>query len=327
MKKYLTPLLTAALVALATVSTASAADPSATLPITARDHVIVDADVIRLGDLFTNAGEHAEKSVAYAPDLGSRAVFDLNWLYRVAKAYKLDWRPAHRRVSVVVERASQQITRSEVADYILAALVEKGADPDLLVDISNRSLRLYVPSDQAAMVGIEEIRFDKRTRRFTAIVMAPADDPRAKRVRVTGQAHKMVEVPVLTRRIIKDDVITKGDVTYVPMRADRVQADVILTAEDLIGKTARRAALRDGEPIRARNVRRPLMVKKGSLVTMVMHVPNMTLTSKGKALEDGSDGDTIRVTNSQSRTTVETVVTGTQRVSVMPAGRQLALAN
>lgn len=324
MKTLLMSLLTVTLVALS--APASAAEPAMADEVTVRDHVIVDADVVRLGDLFANVGPYANKAVAYAPEPGHRAVFDINWLYRVAQAYKLNWRPVHRRVSVTVTRDAQVIGREEIADHILAALVDKGADPHLLVDISNRSLRLFVPAGSAAMVGIEDIRFDRRTGRFTAIVAAPADDPNAKRVRVTGQAHKMVEVPVLTRRLIRGEVIGKGDVTYVAMRADRVQTDVIMNAEDLIGKTARRGALRDGQPIRAADVRRPLLVRKGTLVTMFMRVPNMTLTSKGRALEDGSDGDTIRVSNAQSNTIVETVVTGAQRVSVVPVGRQLALA-
>lgn len=325
MKTFILTLVAAALVALSTP--AGAAEPSVPGQAAVRDAVVVDADVVRLGDLFANAGPYADKAVAYAPEPGQRAVFDVNWLYRVAQAYQLNWRPAHRRVSVTVTRDAQMIGRAEIADHILAALVDKGADPDLMVDISNRSLRLYVPAGSPAMVGIEDIRFDRRTRRFTAIVAAPAGAPDAKRVRVTGQAHKMVEVPVLTRRIIKGDVIGKGDVAYVPMRADRVQTDAVMAAEDLIGKTARRGALRDGQPVRAGDIRRPLLVRKNSLVTIVMQVPNMTLTSKGRALDDGSDGDTIRVANSQSNTIVETVVTGAQRVSVVPVGQQLAAAN
>jgi flagella basal body P-ring formation protein FlgA len=329
MKALIATLTTAAVLVLAAPQGARGADDGRTAPAptVARDHVIVDGDVILLGDLFVNAGEYADKAVAYAPQPGQRAVFDLNWLYRVAKAYKLNWRPAHRGIKVTVQRDAQMIGRAEIADHILAALVDKGAAPDSLIDISNRSLKLYVPTDTAAMVAVEDITYDRRTRRFTAIVAAPAGDPTAKRVRVTGQAHRMVEVPVPARRILAGEVIADGDIKYVPMRADRVQNNVVVAAEDVIGKTARRGSLREGQPIRANMIRRPLLVKKGNLVTMIIHVPNMTLTAKGKALEDGSDGDTIRVSNTQSNTVVETVVIGSQRVSVVPIGEQFAMAN
>ncbi len=46
----------------------------------------------------------------------------------------------------------------------------------------------------------------------------------------------------------------------------------------------------------------------------------MTLTAQGRALEDGGAGDTVRVVNTQSNTVVQAVVTGANRVSVLPAG-------
>lgn len=332
MKTTFATLLTASVLALSSASVvpavqAAEATKTTPAPAVARDYVIVDADVVRLGDLFSNAGAHADKAVAYAPDPGQRAVFDLNWLARVAQAYQLNWRPLDRRISVTVQRDGQAIGNEEIADHILAALIDKGVEPDSQIDISNRSLRLYVPTGTAAMVGVEDITFDRRTRRFTAIISAPAGDPRAKRTRVTGQAHKMVQVPVLTRRISEGDVIGNDDIQIVSLRSNRIQSDVVMTAEELIGKTSRRGTIKDEQPVLARDVGRPLLVKKGSLVTMIMRVRNMTLTSKGKALDDGSDGDTVRIANSQSKTIVETVVIGTQRVSVVPLGQQYAQAN
>lgn len=326
MKTTFATLLTASVLALTPPSVVQAAETAPAVPSVVRDYVIVDTDVVRLGDLFSNAGPNADKAVAYAPDPGQRAVFDLKWLARVAQAYRLNWRPIDRRISVTVQRDSQAIGAEEISDQILAALIDKGVESDAVIDLSNRSLRLYVPAGTAAMVGVEDITFDRRTRRFTAIVSAPAGDPRAKRTRVTGQAHRVIEVPVLTRRISAGDVIGKGDVKIVSLRSDRVQSDVIMNTEELIGKTARRGTVMEDQPIHARDVGRPILVKKGSLVTMIMHVPNMTLTSKGKALDDGSDGDTVRIANAQSKTVVETVVIGTQRVSVLPIGPQLAQA-
>lgn len=323
--RILTTLAVTAL-AVAVTFSATAGETDTANPVTARTKVIIEGDVVRLGDLFTNTGELADKAIAYAPEPGSRAVFDIKWLYRVAKAYKLKWRPLSRKVSVSVQRDAQVIGREEIADHIRGALIDKGADRDLLIEISNRSLRLYVPTDKAALVGVEDITYDQRTRRFTAIVSAPADDPSAKRIRVTGQAHKMIEVPVLVRRIQKGEIIGEHDIKWRPMRAGRVAADVVMAAEDLLGKTARRGALRDDQPIRNRDIRRPLLVKKGSLVTMYMKVPNMTLSSKGRALENGSDGDAITISNSQTNTIVEAVVIGAGRVSVVPVARHFKLA-
>jgi len=66
-------------------------------------------------------------------------------------------------------------------------------------------------------------------------------------------------------------------------------------------------------------VQQPILVPKGSLVTIVLQIPKMTLTAQGKALDNGSDGDTIRITNSQSKKVIEAEVTGPGKVVVRSA--------
>lgn len=288
--------------------------PAATL----RQQVLVEDRLIRLGDLFVNAGPNADTAVAYAPEPGKEAVFDAVWLYRVARAYKLGWRPLSKFDQAVVERASTIIEQDEIESLILSALVEKGADPESLLDVSNRDLRMYVASTAQALAEVEDVTYDERTRQFTAVVRAPAGDPQAKRTRVTGRLQKMVEVPVLTRRMLTDEIIRADDIRWVRTRADRLQRDVILDIDEIVGKTPRRG-LRADIPVRVSEIRRPVLVKRSGLVTMILQSGSLTLTAKGRALEDGSDGDVIRVSNSQSSLVVEAVVTGSNVVSVRPA--------
>ena len=68
-----------------------------------------------------NRADKADAAVAYAPAPGERAIFDARWLYRVARAYRLNWRPLSARQQIVVERVSQIIERSEIVDTIMAA--------------------------------------------------------------------------------------------------------------------------------------------------------------------------------------------------------------
>ena len=285
-----------------------------------RESAAVNGSYIRLGDLFTHTGDKTDIIVAYAPAPGRRAIFDARWLYRVARGYGLVWRPMGPRDQVVVRRNSQLIGRQEIEDHILAALMERGVGEDMQVVLSNRSLRLHVPGDSSATVAVEDVSLDRRSGRFSATIVAPADEPTAQRVRVTGRLYRMTEVPVLTRRKLAKEVIEKEDIAWILLRSDRIQRDIVLDAKDLIGKAPRRS-LRDHAPIRAGDVRFPVMVGKGSLVTMVLRTPLMTLTAKGKALEDGSDGETIRIVNSHSNTVVEAVVIGINTVTVRPIGR------
>ena len=70
-------------------------------------------------------------------------------------------------------------------------------------------------------------------------------------------------------------------------------------------------------PIQANSVQHPILVAKGSLVTNILKTPKMILTAQGKALDDGSDGDTVRISNSQSNNIIEAEVTGPARVAVI----------
>ncbi len=306
--------------ALSVLAPPAAAAPAAeAAPVTLRQSVTVSGGLVRLGDLFVPAGDKAEAAVAYAPAPGKRAIFDARWLYRVARAYGLNWRPLSIHEKAVVARESIVIGRREIADHILAALVDKGVDADMRVELSNRMLRIHVPGDSTATVAVEDVAYDARTRRFIAIVAAPADDPAARRIRVTGREHRVIDGPVLTRRVLAGEVIRKRDVKWIAMRGDRLQRDTIQDSGALIGKSPRRG-LRAGVPVRVSDVRLPVLVPRRSLVTIMYRVRSMTLTAQGRALEDGGAGDTVRVANTQSNTVVQAVVTGANRVSVQPTG-------
>jgi flagella basal body P-ring formation protein FlgA len=283
-------------------------------PVVLHGRVVVTATWSSSVIFFSGAGDKAETPIAYAPAPGKRAVFDARWLSRVARAYGLKWRPAGIRDQTVVKRESFVIGREEIEDAILAALIDRGAEPRLNVELSNRMLRLHIAGGEMAAIAVEDVVYEPRTKRFTAIIVAPAD-PSAKRIRVTGRLIKISEVPVLARRVMSGEIIGKGDIKWIKVLASRLQRDIILNAGDLIGKSPHRG-LRADIPVRTSEVRRPLMVSKRSLVTIVLRAPSMLLMSQGRALEQGSKGDTIRVINTQSNKVIEAEIIGPGRVTV-----------
>lgn len=280
-----------------------------------RDAAVVTGDVIRLGDLFSNTGKKAEVAVAYAPAPGKKAVFDARWLWRVSYAYGLGWQPLSLQDRAVVERDSQVIGTEAIEDALRNALLDRGADPDSEVELGNRALRLYVPGDAAATVEVQDVNLDERTGHFSAILAAPANDPRAQPIRVTGSILRLVEVPVLKDRLKSGSVIRNSDISWIRVRTDRLQRDVIVDASDLIGKSPKRNP-RPGYPLRSVDVEQPLMVAKGAIVSIILKSGALSLTAKGTAMENGTKGSTIRVTNSRSGTVVDARVVGSDTVVV-----------
>ncbi len=320
-RHILTALLTAALAVLAAPAV-GADKEKAPRTVVHNEYVIVSGDFVRLGDIFTNAGKAADINVAYAPAPGKKATFDARWLHRVAKAYRLNWTPTSKFSQTSVQRDSLVVDREVIEDQILMALGDEGVSGDVEVEIANRSLRLHLPVESSGGVAVDDLDYNARTSRFSAIIEAPAGSPRAKRLRVSGRVHRITEIPALTRRLLAGEVISRHDLQWLRARSTRLRPDTVIHAADLIGKTPKRI-LRAGVPVRSSEVRRPILVSKRNLVTMVLQTPYMRLTARGKALEDGSNGDTIRITNIKSKAVVEAVVTGINRVAVRPAALAL----
>ncbi|TVR82995.1 MAG: flagella basal body P-ring formation protein FlgA [Rhodospirillales bacterium] len=287
-------------------------------PVLARDTVVVDGPLVRLGDLFHNAGANAGKAVAHAPSPGHSARFDARWLYRVASAHGLDWRPATIHAHVTVARDSIVIGRDDVEAAILEALAEHGVDSRAAaVQFSNRTMRFHLPTDADPELMVEDLSYDARRGRVHAVVAVDSAGQAAQRIRVHGQVEIMSEVPVLARNLRAGEVISARDVRWITQPRRSLQADAVLAAEDLVGMTARRG-VRAGAPVMASDVRQPVVVGKGDLVTIVLQTSHMLLTARGRALQDGARGSAIRVSNAQSNQVVEAVVVGPGQVAVRP---------
>jgi len=281
--------------------------------ITLNNHVTIQDGVIRLGEVFQGTGEYSDRVIAYAPRPGSRAVFDARWLKRVATAFKLNWRPSSSAQRIVVERESLVITKSEIETLLFERLVAEGGDASSRISLANRSFRLHLPVGEEYLMGIDQISFDATTGRFSAVLAwGNAKDERR---RITGRMERMTEVPVLAKRIMGGALIEETDLEWVELPQARLARNAVTDAGHLVGMVAKRT-ISAGKPITANDIAKPRDVTKGQSVTMVLTTPAMRLTAKGKALEAGATGDTIRITNSQTSTVIEGVITGPGRVRV-----------
>lgn len=281
-----------------------------------RDHVTITGDVVRLGDLFSNTGDKADRVVESAPIPGGQAIYDVHRLAAIAGAYGLTWRARSWSERVVIERPGKIIGTEQVMRALRHALeADATLDGPMEIEITQKDLSMTLPADSPATVGIENLRLNPSNGQFTATIAAPANDPAAIRATVAGRLYHLIEIPTLNRRIKPGTVITPGDITWMRMRTERVSRNVITDAEHLVGFTPTRPAVA-GKMLMTGDVRAPLIINKGSMITLFLRAPNMVLTAKGRAMEDGARGDVVRVMNTQSKTIIEGEVTSAGTVSV-----------
>lgn len=281
--------------------------------ITLNDRIVIEDGVIRLGDVFQGSGKYANRVIAYAPRPGGRSVFDARWLKRVAQAFKMDWRPASTAERIIVERASQLVRKDEVETLLHERLIAEGGDANSRAKLANRSFTLHLPVGEDYLLGIEQISFDPSTGRFSAILAWGTG--KDERRRVTGRLERLTEVPVLSQRKMGGDIIRQSDLKWMEVSEKRLARNAITDPSRLIGMAVKRS-IPAGKPVTASDIRRPKVVSKGQSVTMTLLTPVMRLTAKGKALEAGGTGDTIRISNSQTSTVVEGVITGPGQVRI-----------
>lgn len=133
----------------------------------------------------------------------------------------------------------------------------------------------------------------------------------------TATAPETVEVAVVTSHIAAGEVITAADLAVEAVDARRARGALGLA--EIAGLEARRP-LSPGTPVRSHDVQQPKLVKKGQAVTMVVSNGGLTIAARGKALEDGSKGQVVRVQNISSQKVIQGEVTATGIISVGTAG-------
>jgi flagella basal body P-ring formation protein FlgA len=280
-----------------------------------RNDVEVSDHLIRLGDLFSGAVPNPTRPVAEAPAPGESITLDANWLAAMARYAALPWQPQTRFDQVRVTRDGIAIEPGTVKIALLQALNAQGLTGDYDIDFDGDLPHLILPANTEPTVAVERLNYDPSSGRFAATIAAPAIGPAEANATITGRAYNLIDVPVLSRRVLPGDTITAADISWISMPSDRVALGVLTEVADLTGKTPRRP-LRAQQPIRASDLMDAIAVTKGSLITVALQGSNMSLTVQGKALQNGAIGDTIRVVNTMSNRTLDAVVVSASRVAV-----------
>jgi flagellar basal body P-ring formation protein FlgA len=107
------------------------------------------------------------------------------------------------------------------------------------------------------------------------------------------------ESVVATRTIPAQSVIGPDDVTLVDAALHGALGDLSLA----MGKEAR-VAIYAGKPVRPSDLGPPTLVQRNQLVPLIYRSGGLAITTEGRALARGSEGEVIRIMNLGSRTTV-----------------------
>jgi len=295
---------------------AEEAAPEFSDALTLRERIMVDDDVVRLGDLFQETLSDGDIAVAQAPKAGQTLTLDARFLQQVARAYRLDWKPGSKYQKIMIGRMSQRVTAAMVRDAIAEAVQERsGSASDLDIALDGGDLELDLPTDVENSVAVSAINFDPTSNRFAAILVAPADGPPVIQRNVFGTVYEMAQIPVPRRLISAGDIISADDLEWQPVHLTRLSGNSLTDAEQLVGRMAKRP-LKAGQILRQSDVAVSPIIHKNDLIRLVVKTGQMTLSVQGKALQDAALGQTIRVINVNSNRQLSGTVVDAGTVAV-----------
>ena len=284
--------------------------------LTLRDRIMVEGDVVRLGDLFEEPLSDGDIAVAQAPKAGQTLTLDARFLQQVARAYRLNWKPLSKYQKIVIGRMSQRVTAPMVREAIAVAVQERiGSSADLDVVLDGGDLELDLPTDVENSVAVSAINFDPNSNRFAAILVAPADGPPIIQRNIFGTVYEMAQIPVPKRLISAGATISADDLEWQPVQLRRLSGNSLTDAEQLIGRVAKRP-LKAGQILRQSDVAVSPVIRKNDLIRLVVKTGQMTLSVQGKAMQDAALGQTIRVINVNSNRQLSGTVVDAGTVAV-----------
>ncbi len=305
--------------------------PSAAAPVTVavNAEATVTGPIITLGELATITGDDKERIKALAAiklgnasspghrlaltsdTLGVRLagagadLSDINWLVPP---------------TIIITTAAQTISGDRLQAAASEALLTQlsgdgdtelsvtplGTPPDVMAPLGSVDLKAEFPAG---------IRFNAPT---AAVVAISADGRPFTTVSLRFNVKAYQQVVVAARNIAAREAIT-ADSVRTERREIGKMAGYITDTGKVLGLAARRP-ITAGTPLTEAAVDKPLMVKRGTVVTILVKAGGMIITAGGQAMQDGREGELIRVQNVTSRRIVSARVVDKNTVQVIIYG-------
>ncbi|VBB08916.1 flga cterm: flagella basal body p-ring formation protein flga [Lucifera butyrica] len=282
------------------------------IAIVVHEQAVVTGSVITLGDIADVSGSDSarvealrEISLGNAPAPGSDVVLTPELLGARLAASGADFSGVSWQTpqTVYVSAASQTISGQDVLNRALATVRGQlgAAKNSKTFDINpaEEVADTVVPAGAALLKANIPygIRFNTPTTVNVAILI---DGVPYTTISVRVNVKQFQNVVVAAAPIASRDALTTGSVRYERMDVGRLAAGYITDINKVVGLMARRS-ITDGMIITESMLDEPVVIKRGSMVNIVARIGGIEVTAVGQAMQDGRQGEVIRVQNMTSR--------------------------
>ncbi len=316
-KRLLIALSIAALGALA----ASLPAQAQTMPVL-RENIMVNSPIVTVGDMFENAGALAETGLFRAPAPGTTGRVDIDIIRTAAIGAGLDEFQNPGFASVSVGRTGIMVTRNMLAQAIAADLNAQGVlAPDVVVEtLLDTPLANIFAATGPNPLSLQNLRFIPGSNRFSArVVIAGQSRP----VDLSGRLDFSISRPILVRALPAGTILQPSDFQMRDVDLQFAQSQGVPSLEQLVGKQLLRQ-FREGSALRFNDVTEPVLIARNQAVTLYLKSGALTLTVKGQALGDASQGQTVSVLNLLSNRVVQGIAISPGTVEIQSVTTRVA---
>jgi flagella basal body P-ring formation protein FlgA len=315
--------LSAALLAVSAAQTgAQGGEDTVAVPLL-RANVAVTSDVVRIGDVVDNAGSVARIAIYRAPDLGATGSLPTAQVLSALRAHQVIAVETGNIQEVTVTRLARTVQTKEIELAVARALEHRGGlgDAANITLTFNRELQdLHLDASNTGPIVATSAHYEPRGGRFDVTLEIANDNGTPTKLRFAGTAIETVEAAVLTRNVERAELLKSSDIVAERRPKSEVGNDPA-SRDSALGMQMRRP-MRAGQPLRAVDLAKPDLVQRDQAVTVIYQAAGMYLTTRGKALDGGTEGDVVSVLNPQSKRTVTGVITGRGQVTIQVATPQ-----
>jgi flagella basal body P-ring formation protein FlgA len=140
-----------------------------------------------------------------------------------------------------------------------------------------------------------------------------------RRIPIEADVSALPRAVVAVRPIARGGVIRPEDIETKAVAADVVTSERLLARDEIVGREAIKGLI-VGQPITASQVQLPRLVHRGDKVMVHSLAAGVSITTSGKATEDGALGEAIAVELEDPKRQIQARVAGPLRVEIGVAG-------
>lgn len=215
--------------------------------------------------------------------------------------------------SVIVERLGRSIDAAELLPVVRDKLAAD-ADYDLQVR------EVVLKNGQIVPIGESEydvqILGKPQAGKIPVRIAAFVEKEPAARFLATAIVDDWREVPVLKRSVERGMLISADDIELVRLNLFNQPKDVASDTQEVVGRRVK-TRLRAGDVVRKTTIDIPPTISRGKQVTMTFQKGMFKATALGLALDDGLEGEFIRLKNVDSKKILRAKIVSKDEVIVV----------